>query len=72
MSYINPKTQVTDGTPHDKAPYDRNKLKPTYEELEQEIDRICQESAKQAYDNWMLRRELAKCTCKNKGNNDTK
>jgi hypothetical protein len=61
MSYIDPSKEITDGVPHDKAPYDRSKLKPSYEELERELERVCMEAAKQAYDNWMLRLELAKC-----------
>lgn len=59
MSYIDPSKEVTDGVPHDKGPYDRSKYKLTYEELEAELERVCKEFAKLAYDNWLLRLELA-------------
>jgi hypothetical protein len=52
-----------DGVSHDKAPYDRSRFKLTYEELEKEFDRVRQEFGKLAYENWLLKIELAKCCC---------
>jgi hypothetical protein len=49
-------------------PYDKNKIKPSYKQLEEEIKRISLEFAKLAYEHYMFKRAMVNCKCNSSHN----